>query len=80
LQVGKTANGQQTRGIFVEGAAPIFNKREYEGNSLSNPYGGDRLGSYRHFPSKEELAAEAFDYTGKPRGKPGCCMDEKAKA
>ncbi len=58
--------GEQTRRKIIEAAAPIFNKRGYEGSSLSELDGGDRPeegGIYRHFSSKEELAAEAFDYT-----------------
>src|SRR5579863_10773666 len=58
--------GEQTRRKIVEAAAPIFNKRGYEGSSLSElmlATGLKKGGIYRHFTSKEELAAEAFDYT-----------------
>ena len=58
--------GEQTRRKIVEAAAPIFNKRGYEGSSLSDlmeATGLKKGGIYRHFSSKEELAAEAFDYT-----------------
>jgi TetR/AcrR family transcriptional repressor of nem operon len=58
--------GEQTRRKIVEAAAPIFNKRGYEGGSLSElmeATGLKKGGIYRHFSSKEELAAEAFDYT-----------------
>src|ERR1700678_1948300 len=58
--------GEQTRRRIVEAAAPIFNKRGYEGASLSElmeATGLKKGGIYRHFSSKEELAAEAFDYT-----------------
>jgi TetR/AcrR family transcriptional repressor of nem operon len=58
--------GQQTRRKIVEAAAPIFNKRGYEGSSLNDlmeATGLKKGGIYRHFSSKEELAAEAFDYT-----------------
>lgn len=58
--------GEQTRRKIVEAAAPIFNKRGYEGSSLSElmlATGLKKGGIYRHFSSKEELAAEAFDYT-----------------
>jgi TetR/AcrR family transcriptional repressor of nem operon len=58
--------GEQTRRKIVEAAAPIFNKRGYEGSSLSElmeATGLKKGGIYRHFASKEELAAEAFDYT-----------------
>src|ERR1700693_4388163 len=59
--------GEQTRRKIVEAAASIFNKRGYEGASLSElmvATGLRKGGIYRHFASKEELAAEAFDYTG----------------
>src|SRR5580700_5762403 len=58
--------GEQTRRKIVEAAAPIFNRRGYEGSSLSDlmeATGLKKGGIYRHFSSKEELAAEAFDYT-----------------
>jgi TetR/AcrR family transcriptional repressor of nem operon len=58
--------GEQTRRKIVEAAAPIFNKRGYEGSSLSElmeATGLKKGGIYRHFSSKEQLAAEAFDYT-----------------
>jgi TetR/AcrR family transcriptional repressor of nem operon len=50
----------------VEAAAPIFNQHGYEGSSLNDlmeATGLKKGGIYRHFSSKEELAAEAFDYT-----------------
>ncbi len=58
--------GEQTRRKIVEAAAPIFNRRGYEGSSLNDlmeATGLKKGGIYRHFSSKEELAAEAFDYT-----------------
>ena len=58
--------GEKTRRKIVEAAAPIFNKRGYEGSSLNDlmkATGLKKGGIYRHFSSKEELAAEAFDYT-----------------
>jgi TetR/AcrR family transcriptional repressor of nem operon len=58
--------GEQTRKKIVEAAAPIFNKRGFEGSSLNDlmeATGLKKGGIYRHFSSKEELAAEAFDYT-----------------
>src|SRR6202790_3102798 len=58
--------GEQTRRKIVEAAAPIFNQRGYEGSSLNDlmeATGLEKGGIYRHFTSKEELAAEAFDYT-----------------
>src|SRR5258708_37877342 len=58
--------GEQTRRKIVEAAAPIFNQHGYEGSSLNALMGATGLkkgGIYRHFASKEELAAEGFDYT-----------------
>ncbi len=58
--------GQQTRQNIVAAAAPIFNQRGYKGSSLAELMAATGLkkgGIYRHFSSKEELAAEAFDYT-----------------
>jgi len=58
--------GEHTRRKIVEAAAPIFNQRGYEGSSLHDlmeATGLKKGGIYRHFSSKEELAAEAFDYT-----------------
>ena len=58
--------GKLTRQKMVAAAAPIFNQRGYEGSSLSalmEATGLKKGGIYRHFSSKEELAAEAFDYT-----------------
>src|SRR5437667_10997992 len=58
--------GEQTRRKIVAAAAPIFNQRGYEGSSLNDlmeATGLKKGGIYRHFTSKEELAAEAFDYT-----------------
>src|SRR5437868_14041139 len=69
--------GEQTRRKIVEAAAPIFNKRGYEGSSLNElmeATGLKKGGIYRHFTSKEELAAEAFDYTWMPHGTPDSCM------
>ena len=57
--------GEQTRRQIVEKAAPLFNRKGYEGTSLSdlmNVTGLQKGGIYRHFSSKEELATEAFDY------------------
>jgi TetR/AcrR family transcriptional regulator, transcriptional repressor for nem operon len=57
--------GDQTRARIIEQSAPIFNKQGYAGTALSDLMDATGLrkgGIYRHFASKEELAAEAFDY------------------
>lgn len=57
--------GEQTRQRIIEAAAPIFNQRGFAGCSiheLMEATGLEKGGIYRHFESKEELAAEAFRY------------------
>src|ERR1700739_260990 len=59
--------GQQARREINERAAPLFNQKGYEGTSLSDlmdATGLQKGGIYRHFGSKEELAAAAFAYSG----------------
>jgi TetR/AcrR family transcriptional regulator, transcriptional repressor for nem operon len=60
--------GEQTRRRIVAAAAPIFNQHGFEGSSMTELMAATGLqkgGIYRHFASKEELAAAAFDYTWK---------------
>jgi len=62
------SKGEATRQFIIERAAPIFNQRGYVGCALSDIMQATGLGKggiYRHFESKEELAAEAFDYAWK---------------
>lgn len=57
--------GEETRRRIIEEAAPLFNQRGYEGCSIQDimdATGLEKGGIYRHFDSKEELAAEAFDF------------------
>ena len=57
--------GEQTRQEIIRKAARIFNRKGYEGAALSDlmqATGLEKGGIYRHFDSKEQLAAEAFDY------------------
>ena len=57
--------GEETRREIIRKAAPIFNQRGYEGAALSDlmkATGLEKGGIYRHFESKQQLAAEAFDY------------------
>ncbi|HUE56732.1 MAG TPA: TetR/AcrR family transcriptional regulator [Candidatus Udaeobacter sp.] len=57
--------GEQTRQEIIRKAAPIFNQKGYDGAALSDLMrvtGLEKGGIYRHFSSKEALAAEAFDY------------------
>ena len=62
------AKGQKTRERIVAEAASLFNQRGFEGASMSElmeATGLEKGGIYRHFSSKEELAAAAFDYAWK---------------
>jgi len=57
--------GELTRERIIRQAAPLFNQRGYDGSSLNEIMAATNLekgGIYRHFASKQELAAEAFDY------------------
>ena len=57
--------GEQTRQEIIRKAASIFNQRGYDGAALSDlmkATGLEKGGIYRHFSSKEVLAAAAFDY------------------
>jgi len=57
--------GEQTRQRVLSEAAKLFNQRGYEGSSmldLMKATGLEKGGIYRHFSSKQDLAAEAFDY------------------
>ncbi len=59
------SKGELTRQRIVEVAAPIFNQRGFAGSSMQDVMdatGLEKGGLYRHFASKEELAAEAFRY------------------
>ena len=60
--------GEQTRQEIIRKAAPKFNQHGYEGAALSElmkATGLQKGGIYRHFESKQQLAAEAFDYAWK---------------
>ena len=59
------SKGEETRQHIIEKAAALFNQRGFEGTALSDLMAATKLrkgGIYRHFESKEELAAEAFDH------------------
>lgn len=58
--------GELTRQRIVAAAAPIFNERGFAGCSMQDVMevaGLEKGGLYRHFASKEELAAEAFTFS-----------------
>lgn len=59
------SKGAATRQEIIRQAAPIFNRRGFAGAALSDlmsATGLEKGGIYRHFKSKQQLAAEAFDY------------------
>jgi TetR/AcrR family transcriptional repressor of nem operon len=59
------SKGKQTRQRILVEAAKLFNQHGFEGGSMSElmeATGLEKGGIYRHFSSKEEVAAEAFDY------------------
>jgi TetR/AcrR family transcriptional repressor of nem operon len=61
----KSTRGNATRRRIVEQSAAVFNKHGYSGTSMSalmSATGLEKGGIYRHFESKEDLAAAAFDY------------------
>lgn len=63
--------GEQTREHIIEQAAGLFNQKGFAGASLSDimeATGLQKGGIYRHFGSKEELAAEAFDFAARRMG------------
>ena len=60
--------GEQTRQEIIRKAAPIFNQKGYDGaarSDLMRATGLEKGGIYRHFGSKQELAADAFDHAWK---------------
>ena len=62
-KIGAASKGELTRERIVAAAAVLFNQRGFAGCSMSDVMeatGLEKGGLYRHFRSKEELAAEAF--------------------
>jgi AcrR family transcriptional regulator len=60
------SKGNATRQRIVEAAAPLFNQQGFAGCSMQDvmeAVGLEKGGLYRHFSSKEELAAESFEYS-----------------
>ena len=57
--------GERTRQFILEQAAEVFNRKGFEGSSMSDLTAATNIqkgGLYRHFESKEQLALEAFQY------------------
>jgi TetR/AcrR family transcriptional regulator, transcriptional repressor for nem operon len=64
-QTTKSSRGEATRRRIVEQSAAVFNRHGYSGTSMAelmDATGLEKGGIYRHFESKQELAAAAFDY------------------
>ncbi|MCU1320467.1 MAG: pXO2 [Acidobacteriaceae bacterium] len=58
--------GELTRQRIIATAAPLFNQRGFDGCSMQDVMEAAHLekgGIYRHFSSKEELAAECFQFS-----------------
>ncbi len=61
-----TSKGAETRREIIRQAAPLFNRKGFAAAALSDlmaATGLEKGGIYRHFRSKQQLAAEAFDYS-----------------
>lgn len=59
------SKGEQTRQRIIARAADVFNTSGFAGTSmadLTRAAGIEKGGLYNHFPSKEALALESFDY------------------
>jgi TetR/AcrR family transcriptional repressor of nem operon len=57
--------GEMTRQRIIEAAAPLFNKKGFEGCSIQDVVeatGIAKSGLYKHFESKEELAAASYQF------------------
>ncbi|MGG1663653.1 TetR/AcrR family transcriptional regulator [Brevibacillus sp. NRS-1366] len=58
--------GEQTRMHIIQKSAELFNVRGYAGSSINDimkATGLKKGGIYRNFASKDQIAAEAFDYS-----------------
>jgi TetR/AcrR family transcriptional regulator, transcriptional repressor for nem operon len=59
------SKGTETRKRIIEKSAPLFNRKGFEGCSMQDivqAVGLEKGSLYGHFPTKEALAVEAFDY------------------
>jgi TetR/AcrR family transcriptional repressor of nem operon len=64
-QTTRSVRGEATRRRIVEQSASAFNRHGYAGTSMSELMavtGLEKGGLYRHFETKQDLAAAAFDY------------------
>jgi TetR/AcrR family transcriptional repressor of nem operon len=59
------SKGTESRKRIIEKAAPLFNRKGFEGCSMQEivkAVGLEKGSLYGHFPTKEALAVAAFDY------------------
>ncbi|MCC5640175.1 TetR/AcrR family transcriptional regulator [Nostoc sp. CHAB 5844] len=59
------SKGEETKTRILRQAAELFNQQGYAGSSISDIIrvtGLQKGGIYNHFPSKDELALQAFDF------------------
>jgi TetR/AcrR family transcriptional regulator, transcriptional repressor for nem operon len=59
------SKGEETKTRILQQAAELFNQQGYAGASMTDIMRVTKLqkgGIYNHFPSKDELALQAFDY------------------
>ncbi|MBH8552968.1 TetR/AcrR family transcriptional regulator [Nostocaceae cyanobacterium CENA357] len=59
------SKGEHTKTRILQQAAELFNQQGYAGSSMSDIMrvtGLQKGGIYNHFPSKDELALQAFDF------------------
>jgi TetR/AcrR family transcriptional repressor of nem operon len=59
------SKGTETRKRIIERAAPLFNRKGFEGCSMQDivkAVGLEKGSLYGHFPTKEALAVAAFEY------------------
>ncbi len=61
----KISKAERTRQFIIEKSAPIFNKKGYDGTSLSDlieATGLTKGAIYGNFENKDDVAVEAFEY------------------
>ena len=76
------SKGDQTRERIIAKAAELFNQRGLEGTSMADlmeATGLEKGGIYRHFPSKEAVAAEASITPGKKRFRSACVTSARSQ-
>ena len=60
------SKGEETKQRIIAAAAPLFNKKGFEGCSMQDIMEATDLqkgGIYRHFTGKEDLAEQCFHYS-----------------